>query len=60
MAHFQLVTRDGEVLGPVELARPDWPVGSVIYRGGAPDLMVLDVIRLDDPELFTILVVEPE
>jgi hypothetical protein len=28
MAHtFQIVTTDGRELGPMELGRPDWPVG---------------------------------
>src|SRR5262245_47502627 len=35
MAHtFKLITADGEDLGTVQLARPDWPVGSVIHQGG--------------------------
>ena len=43
-----------------ELARPDWPPGSVIYRGGDdPNLRVLDVLPSDDPERFDVLVVEP-
>jgi hypothetical protein len=34
MAHtFRIVTADGQSLGTAELARPDWPAGSVIYRG---------------------------
>jgi len=28
-------------------------------RGDAPNLRVLDVVVLNDPELFTVLVVEP-
>jgi hypothetical protein len=31
--HFQLATTDGEALGAIERARPDWPDGSIIYRG---------------------------
>ena len=27
MHHFRLVTADGEPLGTIELARPDWPPG---------------------------------
>lgn len=58
MAHFQLVM-DDEALGPVELPRPDWPIGSVIYRPpGEPNLRVIDVIPTDNVEQFTILVVE--
>jgi hypothetical protein len=42
MHKFQLETADGKQLGPVELQRPDWPVGSIIYKGGAaPDLLVV-------------------
>ena len=41
MHRFELVTRDGQPLGPVELARPDWPPGSVIYRGDADNLRVI-------------------
>ena len=60
MPHFQLVLSDGEALGAVELGRPDWPPGSVIYRGGdESNLRVLDVIPSDDPEMFDVLVVEP-
>ncbi len=60
VAHFQLVTVDGEALGATELARPDWPPGSVIYRPpGEPNLRVVDYIPTDDPEEFAILVVEP-
>jgi hypothetical protein len=56
--HFQLVTSDDDSLGPMELGRPDWPPGSVIYRGSEPSLRVVDVIPSDDHEKFTILVVE--
>jgi hypothetical protein len=59
MPHFQLVTTDGDVLGPIELDRTDWPRGTVIYRGdNLPNLRVIDVMPSDDPETFTILVVE--
>ena len=58
MPHFQLVTADGETLGPMELGRPDWPPGSMIYRGGdQTNLRVIDVIPSEDPETFTILLV---
>ena len=60
MPHFALVTVDGEALGAVELGRPDWPLGSVIYRGGGePNLRVVDVLAADDVEEFAILVIEP-
>src|SRR5215217_127379 len=55
MTHFALVTASGDALGPVELGRPDWPPGSIIYRGGdgEPNLRVVDVIIFDDPERST-------
>jgi hypothetical protein len=61
MAHtFRLITPDGEPLGLTELQRPDWRVGSIIYRGGAQrNLRVLDVLSgLDDQEHLPTLVVE--
>ena len=58
MPHFAIVLADGETLGAVELARADWPIGSVIHRGDQPSLRVVDVIPPDDPEEFGILVVE--
>jgi len=58
--HFALVTTDGEALGAVHLGRPEWPPGSVIYRGGdEPNLRVLEVVVLDDPAVLDVLVVEP-
>jgi hypothetical protein len=58
--HFALVTPDGESLGTVELARPDWPEGSMIYRGDKPNLRVVGRIDADDTEhQFEVLVVEP-
>ena len=42
MPHFQLVTPDGASLGAVRLGRPDWPDGSIIYRGDQPNLRVLE------------------
>ena len=60
MPHFHLRTADGETLARVELARPDWPKGSVIYRGrDEPNLRVIDLLSGDDPERFDVLVVEP-
>jgi hypothetical protein len=45
VAYFQLVTVDGDALGAVELSRPDWPPGSVIYRGGDDaNLRVVDML----------------
>ena len=51
--------RDGEVLGAMTFSPPDWPPGSIIYRGEGPNLRVVDRIEPDDPEHhFAILVVE--
>jgi hypothetical protein len=59
VAHFQLVMLDGEALGAVELSRPDWPPGSVIYRGAnETDLRVVDHLPSGVPEEYAILVVE--
>jgi hypothetical protein len=59
MPHFQIVTVDGDAIGPMELGRPDWPAGSIIYRGrGESNLRVLDLIPADDPETFSVLIVE--
>jgi hypothetical protein len=58
--HFQRVLADGEALGAIELSRPDWPDGSIIYRGGdEPNLRVVGRIEPNDPEGFTVLMVEP-
>jgi hypothetical protein len=55
---FTLVTRDGDDLGQVQLGRPDWPVGSVIYRGDPPNLRVVGRTEKDTPEGLDVLVVE--
>jgi hypothetical protein len=42
MHTFRLETVDGTPLGTLALQRPDWPVGSIIYkRGAAPDLLIV-------------------
>lgn len=58
MPTFQHQTADGKQLGQVELGRPDWPQGSVIYRGDGPILRVLE--RLDEAEMATLVVEEAE
>jgi hypothetical protein len=55
---YTLVTRDGDTRGAVELGRPDWPVGSVIYRGDKPNLRVVGHIEPDEPGRLAVLVVE--
>jgi hypothetical protein len=43
MHKFNLETADGKPLRPVELQRPDWPIGLIISKGGAaPDLLIVD------------------
>jgi hypothetical protein len=59
--HFQLVTTDGETLGPIELGHHYGPDGSIIYTGsGKPNLRVVGRVEADDddPELFDVLIVE--
>jgi hypothetical protein len=58
MHKFQLETRDGRDLGPVELARPDWPNGSVIYGREGRNLRVVDYRPSDGPNGLPMLVVE--
>ena len=41
MPHFSLVTSDGDALGTVELGRPDWPEGAMIYSGDEANLRIV-------------------
>ena len=50
MPHFALVTTDGDALGTIELGRPDWPDGAIIYRGDEPNLRVVGRLATDDSE----------
>jgi hypothetical protein len=46
-------------LGAVELRRPDWPDGAIIYRGDEPNLRVVGRVAAYDREHgFDVLVVE--
>ena len=60
MPHFAIVRDDGHTYGTMLLGRPDWPDGSVIYRGGGgPNLRVVGRIDADETEHhFDVLVVE--
>jgi hypothetical protein len=59
MTRYALVTPDGDKLGAVELGRPDWPDGSIIYRGDKPNLRVVGHREPDDAkEVDGVLVVE--
>jgi hypothetical protein len=58
MPIFQLETADGEQLFQVELGRPDWRTGSVIFCSGGQALRVLASSDGIDPEATAILVVE--
>jgi hypothetical protein len=56
MHTFQIVTTNDRDLGLMELGRPDWPIGSVIYRGGPqPNLRV---VERRDTDGAAVLVVE--
>jgi hypothetical protein len=54
------VTVDGEAMGAVELERPEWPNGSIIWRGGdQSNLRVVGRLEpAETPEEFNRLVVE--
>ena len=59
MPRFALVTIDGDALGTVELGRPDWPDGTIIYGGEKPNLRVVGRLATDDSEHgFDVLVIE--
>jgi hypothetical protein len=58
MPIFQLETADGKQLGEVELGRPDWRTGSVIFSSGRPPLRILASSDDTDPDDTAILVVE--
>ena len=59
MPQFALVITDGDALGTVELGRPDWPDGAIIYTGDEPNLRVVCRLEVDDSEHgFDVLVVE--
>ncbi len=46
---YQLVTKSGVALGPIELVRPDWPLGIIIDR----DTTKLRVIEIVPPPIAT-------
>jgi hypothetical protein len=59
MPHFAIVGVDGHTYGTMELGRPAWPEGSIIWRGDGPNLRVVARIEADDSEHhFDVLVVE--
>ena len=58
MEQFELVTRGGKALGPVKLARPEWPVGAII-DGYAGKLRVVEVVAAANPGGSPVLIVEP-
>jgi hypothetical protein len=57
VTRYQIVTVDGDVYGPTDLGEPDWPEGAVIHYHDV-DLRVVKRVETDDPEMFTILIVE--
>jgi hypothetical protein len=58
--HYALVMDDGDALGLVELrgGADAWLTGSLIAREPGPDLRVIGHHSADDPERFSVLVVE--
>jgi hypothetical protein len=61
MPHFQLVTGNGDALGPLELPRAEWPDGAVIAESVDQSLRVIGRYETedpDDPEDFHVLFVD--
>jgi hypothetical protein len=56
MHTFRIVTTDGRDLGTMQLARPDWPNGSVIHT--AAELRDLRVVDYRPGDGRPVLVVE--
>ena len=55
MHTFQIVKTDGRELGPMELGRPDWSAGSVIYRGSPkPNLRVVERRDVDGAAILVV------
>lgn len=57
MPHYVLATYDGDVLGTFELN--DTHDGALISPEGEAEMLVIGSVEPDDPELFSVLVVEP-
>jgi hypothetical protein len=58
MPRFALETVDGDTLGTIDLGRPDWPDGSIIWRPKEGNLRVLGHRTQDGDESIEVLVVE--
>ena len=58
LERFELVTRDGSSLGGVGLARPDWPLGTIIDRDGQR-FRVVEIIQATSSGEPGVLLVEP-
>jgi hypothetical protein len=58
VTYFRLEYLDGEPLGTIELARPDWRPGNLIVRGDDPNLRVVDLLEPQEPNGLAVLVVE--
>ena len=55
MHTFEIDTADGRELRPMELGRPDWPIGSTIYRGGTqPNLRVVELRETEDGAVLVV------
>jgi len=57
LPHYVLATFDGDVLGTFEL--DDAREGAVITPEGDAEMLVIGSVEAGDPELFSVLVVEP-
>jgi hypothetical protein len=55
---FALITTDGDALGPVAFARPDFQPGDVIPQGPGRSLRVVNVVFPDRDDELPLLVVE--
>jgi hypothetical protein len=58
MPRFQLVTVNGDALGPLELPRAEWPDGAVIDVSVEQSLRVTGRYETSDPEDLKILFVD--
>jgi hypothetical protein len=57
---YRLISADGEDLGPLRAATPDWSAGDRIHRGRDGDLVVVRLVPAEQgDEVDGYLVVEP-
>ncbi len=57
---FRLISVEGDDLGSLRAAAPDWSAGDRIHRGHGGDLLVVRLVAAEpDDEVDGYLVVEP-